>query len=213
VREWTAARSLRLMSPEGTGPVSVQPVKFCSACGSAAVTRCIPPGDTHPREVCEDCGTIHYQNPKLVVGCILEWQGRILLCRRSIEPRYGYWTLPAGFMETGESTLQAAAREAWEEANAIGDELTLYALYSLTHISQVYLIFRGRLQGGRAGAGAESLEVALLAEEEIPWQELAFPVISETLRYYFEERRTGCYRLHIGDISRGPDGKVLIKRY
>lgn len=177
------------------------------------MTRRIPAGDTHLRQVCENCGTIHYQNPKVVVGCIPEWQGRILLCRRSIEPRYGYWTLPAGFMETGESTVQAAAREAWEEANARVDELTLYAMYSLTHISQVYLLFRGQLREGRASAGMESLEVALLAEEDIPWRELAFPVIGETLLRYFEERHTGNYRLHIGDISRGTDGKVLIKRY
>ena len=116
-------------------------------------------------------------------------------------------------MENGESTVQAAAREALEEANAIVKDLTLYALYSLTHISQVYLMFRGHLHEGRASAGAESLEVGLFAEEEIPWRELAFPVISETLKRYFEERCTGYYSLHIGDISRGPDGKVAIWRY
>jgi len=188
-------------------------VKFCSECGSAEVVHRIPAGDTHVRHVCEGCGTIHYQNPKIVAGCIPEWQGKILLCRRSIEPRCGYWTLPAGFMETGESTLQAAAREAWEEAQAVVENLTLYAMYSLTHISQVYLMFRAELREGKASAGAESLEVALFAEADIPWRELAFPVVDETLKRYFEERRAGRYSLHLGDISREPDGKVIIRRY
>lgn len=188
-------------------------MKFCSECGSAALERLIPPGDTHPRLVCGTCGVIHYHNPKIVVGCIPEWQGKILLCRRSIEPRYGYWTLPAGFMERGESTLEAAAREALEEANAIIDELALYAVYSLIHISQVYLMFRGRLRDGRASAGAESLEVGLFAEEAVPWGELAFPVVTETLERFFEERRAGQYRLHIGDISRDAAGRLLIERH
>ena len=188
-------------------------MKFCSECGSAKVVRRIPVGDTHIRHVCEGCGTIHYQNPKIVVGCIPHWQGKILLCRRSIEPRYGYWTLPAGFMETGESTQQAAAREAWEEAQAVVENLILYAIYSLTHISQVYLMFRAELREGKASAGAETLEVALFAEEDIPWWELAFPVVDETLKRYFEESRSGRYNLHMGDISRGPDGKVIIRRY
>ncbi|MFO1434788.1 MAG: NUDIX hydrolase [Candidatus Competibacteraceae bacterium] len=188
-------------------------MKFCSECGSAEVVRRIPTGDTHIRYVCEVCGTIHYQNPKIVVGCIPHWQGKILLCRRSIEPRYGYWTLPAGFMETGESTQQAAAREAWEEAQAVVEDLALYAIYSLTHISQVYLMFRAELREGKASAGAETLEVGLFAEEEIPWRELAFPVVGETLKRYFEERRSGRYNLHMGDISRGTDGKVIIRRY
>ncbi len=188
-------------------------MKFCSECGSAEVVRRIPAGDTHIRHVCEGCGTIHYQNPKIVVGCIPHWQGKILLCRRSIEPRYGYWTLPAGFMETGESTQQAAAREAWEEAQAVVEDLTLYAIYSLTHISQVYLMFRAELREGKTSAGAESLEVGLFAEEDIPWRELAFPVVDETLKRYFEERRSGRYNLHMGDISRGPDGTVIIWRY
>jgi ADP-ribose pyrophosphatase YjhB (NUDIX family) len=187
-------------------------VKFCTQCASPVTLR-VPPGDNMPRYVCENCGTVHYHNPKIVTGCIPEWQGKILLCRRAIEPRYGYWTLPAGFMENGESTVQAAAREALEEANAVVDDLVLYSMYSLTHISQVYLMFRGHLKGGQASPGAESLEVNLLAEEEIPWDELAFPVVHETLRQYCEERRAGRYTLHMGDITRNPDGKVLIKRY
>ena len=166
-----------------------------------------------PRYVCDACAHIHYQNPKIVAGCIPEWEGKILLCRRAIEPRYGLWTLPAGFMENGESTVQAAAREALEEANAVVDDLALYGMYSLTHISQVYLMFRGHLREGQASPGAETLEVHLFAEREIPWREIAFPVITETLKRYIEERRTGNFSLHVGDIWRDPDGKVSIRRY
>jgi ADP-ribose pyrophosphatase YjhB (NUDIX family) len=187
-------------------------VKFCTQCGASVVLR-IPTGDSLLRHVCDTCGTIHYQNPKIVAGCIPEWQGKILLCRRSIEPRYGLWTLPAGFMENGESTLQAAARETLEEANAVVENLRLYAVYSLTHISQVYLIFRGDLQEGRASAGDESLAVQLFEEHEIPWREMAFPVMTETLLRYFEERRNGCFTLHMGDITRSPDGRVSIHSY
>ena len=175
-------------------------MKFCSECGSAKVVRRIPAGDTHIRHVCEGCGTIHYQNPKIVVGCIPHWQGKILLCRRSIEPRYGYWTLPAGFMETGESTQQAAAREAWEEARAVVEELILYAVYSLPHISQVYLMFRAELQEGKASAGAESLEVALFAEEDIPWDTLAFRPVRFTLQHFFADRKNGDFQFRIGDL-------------
>jgi ADP-ribose pyrophosphatase YjhB (NUDIX family) len=187
-------------------------VKFCNQCGSTVTLR-IPPGDSLPRYVCNACEYIHYQNPKIVTGCIPEWEGKILLCRRAIEPRYGLWTLPAGFMENGESTVQAAAREALEEANAVVDNLVLYAMYSLTHISQVYLMFRGLLRHGKASAGAESLEVRLFSEAEIPWEDIAFPVITETLKRYFEEYRTRKFNLHIGDISRAPDGRVLIHHY
>lgn len=136
-----------------------------------------------------------------------------MLCRRGIEPRYGFWTLPAGFMENGESTVQAAAREALEEANAVVDNLILYAMYSLTHISQVYLMFRGQLREGRASAGEESLEIGLFTEAEMPWNEIAFAVVTETLQRYFVERRAGHYSLHMGDIARNPEGKITIHRY
>ncbi len=187
-------------------------MKFCTQCG-ASVTLRIPERDNLPRYVCEACAFIHYQNPKIVAGCLPEWEGKILLCRRAIEPRYGLWTLPAGFMENGESTVQAAAREALEEANAVVDDLALYGMYSLTHISQVYLMFRGRLREGRASPGTESLEVKLFTEAEIPWREMAFTVITETLVRYFEERRSGNFSLQMGDINRDPDGRVSIKRY
>jgi ADP-ribose pyrophosphatase YjhB (NUDIX family) len=187
-------------------------VNFCSQCGAKVVVR-VPHGDHLPRYICDRCGTVHYQNPKLVTGCIAEWEGRVLLCRRAIEPRLGMWTLPAGFMENNETTAQAATRETREEANAELEDLRLYALFNLPHISQVYVMFRGGLKGGQASAGAESLEVDLFCEAQIPWDELAFPVICESLRLYFEDRRRGRFEMHMGDIVRGADRKVRIQHY
>ncbi|MFO1371910.1 MAG: NUDIX hydrolase [Candidatus Competibacteraceae bacterium] len=187
-------------------------MKFCSQCG-APVSMRVPTGDNLLRHVCDLCNTVYYQNPKIVAGCIPEWQGKVLLCRRAIEPRYGLWTLPAGFMENGESAIASAAREALEEANAVVEDLILYGLYTLTHVNQVYLMFRGSLKKGRASPGEESLEVALFAEEEIPWSQLAFTVVHETLQQYFSERRNGAFHMHVGDIIRGPDNQFLIHRY
>lgn len=176
-------------------------MKFCSQCG-APVIRQTPTGDTHERDVCPVCQTIHYQNPKMVIGCIPEWEDRILLCRRAIEPRHGYWTLPAGFMELHETTAEAAAREAQEEALAAVEIGDLYSLYSLPHIDQVYMFYRGRLLHPEFGPGAESLEVRLFAEAEIPWAELAFAAVTTTLRHFFEDRRQGGFRVHHGRIDR-----------
>jgi ADP-ribose pyrophosphatase YjhB (NUDIX family) len=176
-------------------------MKYCSQCG-AGVSLEIPEGDNRHRYVCAACGTIHYQNPKIVVGCIPEWQDRILLCRRAIEPRYGLWTVPAGFMEEGETCQQGAARETLEEANARVGVETLYSLFNLPHINQVYLIFRSRLLDLDFGPGSESLDVALFDEAGIPWDEIAFPVIKETLRLYFRDRGKGAYCLRSGDILR-----------
>lgn len=187
-------------------------MNFCSQCGGSVTLR-VPSGDNRPRYVCDTCGYIHYQNPKIVAGSILEWRDRILLCRRAIEPRYGLWTLPAGFMENGESAVAAAAREALEEANAVIEHPTLYGLYSLLHVSQVYLMFRGQLKDGAASAGEESLEVELFAEHEIPWDRLAFTVVHETLRQYFTDRRIGVFTLHVGDIVRESDQRFQIHRY
>lgn len=187
-------------------------MNYCSQCGSPVTLR-TPPGDNLPRYICNACGIIHYQNPKIIAGCIPEWQGKVLLCRRAIDPRYGLWTLPAGFMENHETTVQAATREALEEANAMVDNLSLYGLYNLTHINQVYLMFRGQLRDGRASAGEESLEVKLFAEEQIPWAELAFAVIQETLEVYFEDRRRGNFRVHMGDITRAANQQIRIHRY
>jgi len=176
-------------------------MKFCSHC-STAVELLIPEGDTLPRYVCPACKTIHYQNPKIVVGCIPEWEDKILLCRRAIEPRLGWWTLPAGFMENNETLAEAAARETLEEANARVEIGKLYAIYSLPHISQVYLLFRARLLDLDFKPGIESLEVKLMSEQEIPWDDMAFRVIHDPLKHYFEERKQGKLGFHMGVIDR-----------
>jgi ADP-ribose pyrophosphatase YjhB (NUDIX family) len=165
----------------------------------------VPDGDNRTRHICVECGAIHYQNPKMVTGCIPEWEESILLCRRAIEPRYGLWTLPAGFMENGETTQQAAARETLEEANARVEVGELYSLFNLPHIDQVYLLFRSRLVDLDFGPGEESLEVALFREHEVPWDQIAFPVIRETLELYFSDRATGRFPLRTGDIVRLAD--------
>ncbi len=159
-------------------------MKFCSQCG-ACVGQRIPSGDNRLRFVCDPCQTVHYQNPRIVAGSLPVWHGRILLCRRAIAPRRGYWTLPAGFMENGETLAQAAARETLEEANARVRDLQLYTVFDLPHISQVYLFFRAELPDLDFSAGDESLEVRLFDESEIPWGELAFPTMGRTLECYF----------------------------
>ena len=141
-------------------------MKFCSQCG-ATVSHKIPEGDNLPRYICDHCDTIHYQNPRIIAGCIAEWEDRILLCKRAIEPRYGLWTLPAGFMENRETTAEGAAREAMEEANARLLHLSLFSVFSIPHISQVYMIYRGELEQGLASPGHESLEVDLFQEQDI----------------------------------------------
>jgi ADP-ribose pyrophosphatase YjhB (NUDIX family) len=178
-------------------------MNFCSNCGARVEYR-VPPGDTLPRYVCPACGAIHYQNPKIVVGCIPEWEDRVLLCRRAIEPRYGYWTLPAGFMENGETTFQAALRETMEEACARVELGPLYTVYNLPHVNQVYLMFRARLLDLDFRPGEESLEVKLFAEPEVPWKELAFRTIHATLRDYFADRSRGEFTLHVGTIDPAP---------
>jgi len=181
-------------------------MKYCSDCGSQ-VELLVPDGDDRPRHVCGACGTIHYQNPKVVVGCIPVWEDRILLCCRAIEPRCGLWTLPAGFMETGETSQQGAARETLEEAEARVEVGDLYSLFNLPHIDQIYLMFRSRLLNLEFAPGPESLDVRLFKEQEIPWDELAFPVVRETLRLYFCDRADGGFALHSGDIVR-LDGNI-----
>jgi len=178
-------------------------MNFCSNCGADVHWR-IPVGDNLPRYICDSCNTIHYQNPKVVAGCIPEWEDKILLCKRAIEPKYGLWTLPAGFMENNETTAEAASRETLEEANAQVDTLSLYALFDIPHISQVYLIYRARMINLQFTPGQESLEVALYKEEEIPWDQLAFPVIAETLRRYFNDKNNNAFSFHVGKIQRQP---------
>ena len=178
-------------------------MKFCSDCG-AAVSLKIPAGDSLPRYVCDACATIHYQNPKMIVGCIAEWENRILLCRRAIEPRMGLWTVPAGFMENGETTAQGAARETLEEANARVEVGPLYAMYNIPHINQVYILFRARLLDLDFSAGTESLEVKLFDEADIPWEQIAFATVRNTLTHYYTDRKAGEYRFHLGTIERAP---------
>ena len=174
-------------------------MNFCSHCGSAVILK-IPPGDNLPRYVCNHCGLIHYQNPKIVTGCIPEWNDKILLCKRAIEPRKGLWTLPAGFMENKETTSEAAVRETWEEAKARVETVGLYALFNIPHISQVYIMFRAKMLDTDFGPGAESLEVELFDEIDIPWDNLAFPVIKETLTRYYHDKSSGLFGLHVDDI-------------
>lgn len=175
-------------------------MKFCSNCGVAVAFK-VPAGDTLPRHVCDACGTIHYQNPKMIVGCIAEWEHRILLCRRAIEPRQGLWTVPAGFMENGETTAQGAVRETLEEANARVEIGPLYAMYNIPHINQVYILFRARLLDLEFSPGAESLEVRLFDETDVPWEQLAFATVRNTLTHYFADRKAGEYRFHLGTIE------------
>lgn len=161
----------------------------------------IPPGDSLPRHVCNACGHIQYENPRLVVGCVAEWDGKILLCRRAIEPRYGFWTLPAGFMENGETTVQGAIRETREEAGAQVYVEAPFALISIPHISQVHLFYRGRLQNPHYAAGEESLEVALLDPEKIPWNDLAFRSVSLCLERYLSDRDSGQFSFHETELA------------
>lgn len=176
-------------------------MNFCSQCG-APVTSRIPRGDDRPRHVCDSCGTIFYSNPKIVAGCIPQWEDKLLLCRRAIEPRHGLWTLPAGFMENGESTAQAAARETLEEANARVEMGKLFAYLNIPTINQVYVIFLAELLDLEFHAGPESLEVRLFGEHEIPWDAIAFPSIERALRLYFEDRRKASFGTHMADIER-----------
>ena len=164
----------------------------------------IPDGDTHTRLVCDDCDWIHYDNPRIIATTLVAEDDQVLLCRRAIKPRYGLWTLPAGFMENAESTHQGAARETLEEAGARVEIQSLYTLFNLPEIDQVYLLFRSRLLDLDFAPGAESLEVELFEEQYIPWDELAFPVVKETLKLFFQDRRKNTYPLHRGDIRRVP---------
>lgn len=150
----------------------------------------IPDGDNRERQVCPDCGFINYENPKIIVGSVVRWEDRILLCRRAINPRRGFWTLPAGYLELNELTAAGAEREAWEEAQARIAIDGLLAVYSIPRISQVQLIYRARLISPQFSAGPESLEVALFGWNEIPWGELAFPSVKWALEHFREVGHT-----------------------
>ncbi|CAN5840106.1 NUDIX hydrolase [soil metagenome] len=182
-------------------------MKFCSNCAAPVVIQ-IPADDTRERHVCPSCGTIHYQNPKLVVGSIPVWEDngeiKILLCKRAIEPRYGYWTLPAGFMENNETTSQAAQRETEEEAGANIALHELFSMLNIPHVNQVHLFYRATLLDINYAAGTESLDVQLFSEHDMPWNDMAFPTVSHTLKFFFEDlakvKQGGNYHLHTHDL-------------
>ena len=176
-------------------------MKFCSNCGAAVVRR-VPPGDTLPRWVCDQCGMVHYRNPLLVVGSIPERDGRILLCRRAIEPRYGYWTLPAGFMENDETAGQGALRETMEEAGARIELGEPFSLISVPHVNQVHLFYRARLVDLDFRPGEETLEVAMYEEAQIPWKDIAFRTVGLTLKLWFADRAKGSFGFHAEDLDK-----------
>ena len=178
-------------------------MKFCSNCG-ATVARKIPAGDSLPRYVCDACSTIHYQNPRMIVGCVPVWEEQVLLCKRAIEPRHGLWTVPAGFMENGETLAAGAARETLEEANARVEIGALYAVYNIPHVNQVYLLFLAKLLDLDFHAGEESLETRLFREDEIPWDQIAFATVRNTLTHYFADRARQQFGFHLGTIDRPP---------
>lgn len=171
-------------------------MKYCGSCGSSVVYK-IPEGDNRSRYVCDNCGTIHYQNPKIVVGSIPVWENRILLCKRAIEPRKGYWTLPAGFLENRETVEEGAVRETQEEANAEIRIVGLQSIYSIPHISQIYMFFLADLVDGRFSVSLESEEVKLFSMDEIPWEELAFSSVHFALREYVDSPVKNS--LHLGN--------------
>ncbi|HTN65701.1 MAG TPA: NUDIX hydrolase [Burkholderiaceae bacterium] len=185
-------------------------MKYCSECAHPVVLL-VPPDDNRPRYVCQHCGTIHYQNPKMVIGSIPVWQlhgnTQVLLCRRAIEPRYGFWTLPAGFMENDETTSDAAARETMEEAGARIELHELFSLLNVARVHQVHLFYRATLLDLDYAAGPESLEVQLFTEAQIPWHEIAFPTVAHTLKFFFADlarirQEGGAFGFHAEDIVR-----------
>jgi ADP-ribose pyrophosphatase YjhB (NUDIX family) len=178
-------------------------MNFCSQCGKPVEFR-VPPGDHLPRHICAYCGTIHYQNPKIIAGCVPDHQGRILLCRRAIEPRLGYWTVPAGFMENRETVQQAAARESLEEAHADVQIGSLLAIVHVLEARQVHIFFRATLSRAEFDISPESLEVGLFSEGDIPWADIAFPSIEFALRQYFSDRAAGREDHHFTTAERRP---------
>jgi len=178
----------------------VRSIKHCRACGAPAQYR-VPAEDNRDRAVCTVCGTVHYENPLNVVGTVPAWDERVLLCRRNIEPRYGKWTLPAGFLELGETTTEGALRETDEEAGARIELLGLFTVLNVVQVGQLHLFYRARLLDTDFAPGPETIEAKLFDEAEIPWDELAFRTVRETLRCYFMDLRRGQFEVHCVDIS------------
>lgn len=175
-------------------------IQHCKACGCAVTYRVPDDGDTRERAVCNACHTIHYENPLNVVGTVPVWGNQVLLCKRNIEPRLGKWTLPAGFMELNETVAEGAARETVEEAGAQFEMQELFALMNVTRVGQVHFFYRAQLTSDKFDPGHETQEARLFAEHEIPWDEIAFRTVKETLQHYFADAKTGKFELHQVDI-------------
>ena len=178
----------------------VRCIKHCKACGAQA-SYTVPADDNRERAVCSACGMVHYENPLNVVGTVPVWKDQVLLCRRNIEPRYGLWTLPAGFMELGETTAEGAIRETEEEAGARIHLLGLYTVLNVVHVGQVHFFYRADLCDTNFAPGPETIEARLFREEEIPWEQLAFRTVRETLIQYFEDRKEGQFTVYCADID------------
>lgn len=170
-------------------------IAYCPSCGAPCEQQ-VPPGDDHPRAVCTGCARVHYRNPKVVVGTVPVFEGKVLLCRRAIEPRRGFWTIPAGFLEIGETTRAGAQREAREEAGVELEVGELLAVYELIHVEQVMLVYRATLPSAELNPGVESLEAKLFGMDEIPWDELAFPTVKWALRYHHQVGDSANYPVH-----------------
>ncbi|MBK7005289.1 MAG: NUDIX hydrolase [Burkholderiales bacterium] len=177
------------------------PIKHCKECGTAVVYRLPDDGDTKERAVCPACHTVHYENPLNVVGTVPHWGDQVLLCKRNIEPRYGKWTLPAGFMELHETTAEGAARETDEEAGAQFEMQALFTLLNVARVGQVHLFYRAKLLSDQFNPGTETIEARLFSEADIPWDEIAFRTVKETLEHYFADRRSGQFGVHVIDIT------------
>jgi ADP-ribose pyrophosphatase YjhB (NUDIX family) len=177
------------------------PIKHCKNCGTAVVYRLPDDGDTKQRAVCPVCHTVHYENPLNVVGTIPVWGEQVLLCKRAIEPRYGKWTLPAGFMELNETVSEGAARETVEEAGALFEMGAFFSLVNIPSVGQVHLFYRAKLLSDQFDPGSETIEARLFTEDEIPWNEIAFKTVAETLKRFFADRRLGHYGIHVFDIA------------
>ena len=175
-------------------------IKHCKACGGA-VRYEVPADDNRDRAVCTVCKTIHYENPINVVGTVPVWGDQVLLCRRNIEPRFGLWTLPSGFLEIGESTADGAIRETVEEAGARIELQGLFTVLNVVRVAQLHLYYRARLHDTDFAPGPETIEAQLFREDQIPWDELAFRTVRETLKCYFDDCRKGQFGVHCADIS------------
>lgn len=192
------------MMPRTPGGYTVRmlaraPIRHCRHCGSAVAYQ-VPTGDNRERAVCGQCAHVHYENPLNVVGTVPAWEDQVLLCRRNIEPRHGFWTLPAGFLELGETTAEGALRETDEESGARIELLGLFSVMNVVRVGQLHLYYRARLQDTRFDPGPETIEARLFREDEIPWEQLAFRTVRETLQRYFEDRRRGSFGLHCIDL-------------